>query len=87
MSFDRWAQDRHNSMRINHRDMADYSTKSISGKYNERILEFVKSFVQHFNSKTLQKIKNIVLDIAIDTNEIIWLLGSRDVYLLQNPEV
>lgn len=87
LSFDKWAQERHNAMKVSHRHLSDYSTKSISGKYNERILEFVKSFVQHFNSKTLQKIKNIVFDIAIDTNEVIWLLGTREIFLLQNPEV
>ena len=74
-------------MRISSRHINDYSTKSISGKYNERILELVKNFVQHFNSKTLQKVKSIVFDIGIDTHEMIWLLSTRDTYLLQNPEV
>lgn len=74
-------------MRVRLREIADYSSKSISGKYNERILEFVKNFVQHFNSKTLQKVKLIVFDMAIDKNEVIWMLDTREIYVLTNPEV
>lgn len=71
-------------MRIGKRDLKDYATKSISGKYNTKIMEFVKSFTQHFNSKTTNSneaitIKDIELQFAIDKNEVLWLLDSQHI--------
>lgn len=81
-----WQLNRAESMMVAKKDIRDYSTKSISGKYNSRILEFVKSFTQHFNSKTSNSlealtIKEIELHLAIDKYEIIWLLDTQNIRL------
>lgn len=81
-----WIHDRTNAMKIGKRDVKEYATKSISGKYNTKILEFVKSFTQHFNSKTTNSqealtIKEIDFQFAIDKNEILWLLDTQHIRL------
>lgn len=81
-----WIHERTKTMYIDRKDIKNYATKSISGKYNSRILEFVKSFTQHFNSKTTNSveaitIKEIDFQFAIDKNEIIWLLDTQNIRL------
>jgi hypothetical protein len=79
-----WDEDKIKAMKIGRDEVKHYSTKSISGKYNTRIFEFVKSFTQNFNSKTTDSnesitIKEIELHLAMDRNEIMWLLDSQNI--------
>jgi hypothetical protein len=72
------------AMRIFKQDIKHYSTKSISGKYNTRIFEFVKGFTQNFNSKTTNSaesltIREIELHQAMDKNEVLWLLDTQNI--------